>query len=52
MIRYLIAAALILAAVVLYVMGQPASAGLLIAGLACEIGAIAIATRSAKPAAE
>lgn len=52
MIRYLIAAALIFAAVILYVMGQTAYSGLLIAGLACEMGAIAIATRSSKKTAE
>ena len=52
MIRNLIAAVLVLAAIVLYIMDEAGFAGLVIAGLACEMGAIAIATRSPKPTAE
>jgi uncharacterized membrane protein len=48
MIRHVIAFALALAAVVLYVMGQRGYAGLTIAGFSLEMLAIAFGTRSTK----
>lgn len=48
MVRYILAAVLLSAAVCLYCMGQQTYAAFLILGWACEMAAIAIGTRAAQ----
>lgn len=48
MVRYILAAVLLSAAVCLYCMGQKNYAAFLVLGWACEMAAIAIGTRAAR----